>query len=588
MKRWSQLALVTLLSGCGGDETQPVLPHPAACEEHELALADGSCIRPGVPLDGCAEGFVHDGVYGCEPILPAEPCPPGLMAVPGDETCRAIMECGDGKWGDLPVDGTTEYVDASYAGGDADGSEAKPWPTIGEAVDAAAPGALIAVAAGTYGESVLIDGKPVRLWGICPDQVTVEATGQQVDVCPPTALCIIGGADGTEVGGLALRGPGMGIMLAGGENVLIDRIRVHDNAAHGIGSVGALGPTSIQVRGSLIEQNHDIGLTVMGSQATVEGTVVRTTQPRLADQMIGIGVSIQITCLATSTGMDCDPTARGNATLRGVLIEQNHDQGLLVAGSDAIVEGTVVRNTLPRAADLRNGYGIDVQLACEDTAAGEACDPSTRSTFSMRGSLIEQSHEGGLVVMGSDAIVETTVVRATWPRASTQTMGNGVSFQQSCLRGSTGIIECDPATAATGSLRSSLVEHSHDFGLLVMGSEATVENTVVRATYPRPQSGLYGDGIAVQMETTASTATFTKMLIADSTRAGLSLFGSVVSLADSHIRCAAMALNGELYAGNDFELSDGGNNSCGCPIADGTCKLLSAGLQPPDALPGIE
>ncbi len=97
MKRLLWLTLLALPNACGGEETEPAPPEAdplPACEEPELALPDGSCIRPGVPHDGCGEGFVHDGVYGCEPILPAEPCPPGLMAVPGDETCRSVMECG--------------------------------------------------------------------------------------------------------------------------------------------------------------------------------------------------------------------------------------------------------------------------------------------------------------------------------------------------------------------------------------------------------------------------------------------------------------------------------------------------------------
>ena len=71
--------LAALLIGCAADDTEPAPPQPtnlvSCADPLELLLPDGSCIRPGIPPDGCAEGFEHDGEYGCEPILPAEPAP---------------------------------------------------------------------------------------------------------------------------------------------------------------------------------------------------------------------------------------------------------------------------------------------------------------------------------------------------------------------------------------------------------------------------------------------------------------------------------------------------------------------------------
>ncbi|RLB60052.1 MAG: hypothetical protein DRI90_14605 [Deltaproteobacteria bacterium] len=584
MRRLLLLALLVLPSGCGGEETEPAAPQlPPTCEEHELLLPDGSCIRPGVPPDGCGEGFVHDGTYGCEPILPAEPCPPGLMAVPGDESCRSVMECGEGKWGDLPVDATTQYVDGSYGGGDGDGSEAQPWPTIGQAVAAAAPGALIAVGAGTYNENVLIDGKPVRLWGRCPEQVAIAAPAEAVGPCPPTALCILGGADGTEVGGLALRGAGVGILLAGSEHVLADRIRVHDNAGRGITAESTFHSTSIEVRGSLIEHNHDFGLFVMGADAIVDASVVRATLPRASDQRGGRGISIQLPCSSTSTGLQCDATARGNASVTRSLIEQNHEAGLLVFGSNVIVDGTVVRATLPSVSDQRGGRGINIQPSCLPTPTGLECDSAARGSASVSRSLIEQNYDVGLLVTGSDANVDATVVRTTLPRASDQLHGRGINVQSLCVHTPTGL-QCDAAARASANVTRSLIEHNHEFGLLVASSDANVDATVVRATLSNASYNLFGDGLSVLNKTAPGSATLTNLLIADSARAGLATFGSFVSLADTHIRCAAFPLNGEPFEGSDFELDDRGGNSCGCPTADDTCKLISAGLQPPDPL----
>src|SRR5690349_19657837 len=86
-------AIAATALGCGGGETRPGSAGPA-CAAPEVALPDGSCIRPGVPLDGCGSGFTHDADYGCTPVLPAAACPPGAMAVPGDTDCRPVSPCG--------------------------------------------------------------------------------------------------------------------------------------------------------------------------------------------------------------------------------------------------------------------------------------------------------------------------------------------------------------------------------------------------------------------------------------------------------------------------------------------------------------
>ncbi|MBW2457401.1 MAG: hypothetical protein JRI68_23035 [Deltaproteobacteria bacterium] len=720
MNRTAMLTLLVVSSGCGGDETEPAPPEPLPdCAEHELPLPDGSCVRPGAALDGCGEGFVHDGIYGCEPILPAEPCPPGLMAVPGEDTCRSVMDCGSGKWGDLPVDDLTQYVDGTYGGGDSDGTAAKPWSTIGEGVSAAAPGALIAVAAGSYGENLLISGKPVRLWGVCPEQVVVEATGQPAGPCPPAAVCITDGASGTEVGGLAVRGAGMGVALSGSEGVLIDRARVYDNATLGINADSALGPTSLHIRGSLIEQNYGEGMFFQGALVTVDATVVRTTVPPASDLSRGLGITMQLPCVAASGGLQCDLAARGTINVTRSVIEQNHGLGLLVIGSDATVDTSVVRTTLPHpsgqpggggiaaqpacfatsaglqcdpatrssasvtrsviennhgvgllvdasdatvdtsvvrgAADPSGWRGIAVQLACSDTPEGQQCDLAARGTASVSRSLVEDNHQAGLLVIGSDVTVDASVVRATVSGPSDQLGGGGVLTQLWCPDTPTGQ-PCDPAAGSTAGVTRSLIEDNHGVGMLVIGSDATVDGSVVRrtlpsgadqsnglgisiqlncdptpmgwqcdpttrssanvtrsvieqnythgllvvgsdavldgllvrTTWPRASDQLFGDGVTITTMGAPSSATITNLHIADSARAGLVSFGASVSLADTQIRCAAFDLTGEPSDGADFEIVDHGGNSCGCPTADGTCKAVSAGLQPPDPLPASE
>jgi Protein of unknown function (DUF1565) len=156
------------------------LPPDMACPPGERALSDGSCQPAGVPPEACAAGrFDPDGRGGCAPILPIDACPLGQMAVPGERACREVSPCGEGPWGDIPVEATTELVDQGYAGSDSDGSRERPWKTVREGIQAASPGAIVAVAEGRYTEDVVVFDKPVRLWGRCPALTEVVGAGFQ-------------------------------------------------------------------------------------------------------------------------------------------------------------------------------------------------------------------------------------------------------------------------------------------------------------------------------------------------------------------------------------------------------------------------
>ena len=116
------------------------------------------------------------------------------------------MDCGSGKWGDIPIDGQTQHVDQSFTGV-SEGTSAAPWTTISEGVAAVASGGLVAIAAGSYIEDVVISGKPVRLHGVCPQQVELVGIGGE-----PGALFIQ--ARPTEVQGIAIRGASIGVVLS--------------------------------------------------------------------------------------------------------------------------------------------------------------------------------------------------------------------------------------------------------------------------------------------------------------------------------------------------------------------------------------
>jgi hypothetical protein len=152
------------------------------------------------------------------------------MAVPGDTACREVAPCGSGTWGDIPVEANTQFVDKAYAGGNSDGTLAHPWTTIQQGINAAAKGAIVAVAAGSYAEDVLIKYKPVRLWGRCPAMVEVAGAG----VAPGVIQVFKKAAGGAEVRGIAVTGANTGIAVVGASSVVIEQVWVHDTGNWGV------------------------------------------------------------------------------------------------------------------------------------------------------------------------------------------------------------------------------------------------------------------------------------------------------------------------------------------------------------------
>jgi hypothetical protein len=74
------------------------------------------------------------------------------------------------------------------------------------------------------------------------------------------------------------------------------------------------------------------------------------------------------------------------------------------------------------------------------------------------------------------------------------------------------------------------------------------------------------------------------VLIEDNVRAGIANFGATLELGESVLRCHDFDLDGEVVAEKQFVFHNLGGNVCGCPEATDTCKLVSAALEPPEAL----
>ncbi len=441
------------------------LPPDMPCPPGELLQGDGvTCQKAGVPPSACGAGFMPDGKDGCEPILPADTCTEGLMAIPGDTVCHEVAPCGSGAWGDIPIDANTQFVDQAYAGGNSDGTQTHPWLTIQQGVNNAAAGDIVAVAAGSYAEDVMIQSKAVRLWGRCPAMVEVAGTGAELGAI----TVLTKAANGAEIHGVAITGAKVGIAVSGANDLLIEAVRIHDTAEVGLNVQNDLGLTSVVLKGSLVEQTHDVGVQIVASEATIEATVVRATQPT-AMEKYGRGIRIQ---------NYPNKTKRANAAVRGCLIEQNHSEGIDVIASDATIEATVIRSTLPATAG-KEAFGIFIH---------DDHEVNVRATATVRACLVEQSQESGVHISGSDVTIEATVVRSTAPNGL-GTGGDGISIQD----------RTETKERANVIIRASRIEQNQGGGVVVFGSDVTLESTVVSSNQPNAMGEL-GRGIEIDYD----------------------------------------------------------------------------------------
>jgi hypothetical protein len=638
------------------------------------------------------------------------------MAVPGDASCRAVADCGRGTWGDIAIEADTVFVDAAYAGADGDGSQSKPLGSLQGAIDQAPDGAIVAVAAGSYVGDLDIAGKQVRVWGRCPSLVEI------VGVAAIGAVLISGSADGTELRGVAVRGPEYGVIVSGAEGVVLSHVWVHDTAERGIDAENTLGKTSLAVEDSLVERARDAsiislsaeitiarsvvrdavphassglarglvlnvaqgsrvrtqatvtrsvvehtrdnGVYVRGSDATVEGSVVRDILPNAADDNFGRGIAVEpgenvadrgsvvvrgslvqrthgegVFCSAcdatveTSVVREIEPEPDGSAGIginaqdldvaglrssvvvrqslvadayaigiislgsevvvessivrdihtaadgtgfgRGILLEPSElgnpcngsavrwslvervlDHGIMV-GCDMPVEGSLVRDVAPNAVDGRFGRGIVVQSFS-----------GPRPLMTLTGSLVERVHDVGIGVLRADGIVESTVVRDVYPRASDQLGGRGINVQ----------LHLETQEASTLALRDTTVERSRDIGVAIIGGSATLDGLVVRDVAARGD-GAFGDGVAAVQ----AQATITRAHVEMAARAGVISFGAAVTLSGSVLECNKIHLDREDLVVPGTFLDEGGN-ACGCAGETVVCQAVSSLLEAPAGL----
>jgi hypothetical protein len=295
-------------------------------------------------------------VAGATPVCDAESAM--CRGCRADDECTATGVCDDGTGACVkPQD--IIFVAASAVGGAGCGTEAAPCKTLNEALAAVTPPTRIwiKVAAGTYMENLVIDGKKLNIVGPPPVQ-----TGPVVKVIPAANLVAVAVVTGNaEVGLRNLRLSG-----AGGSTTNADGLRCSQGAGTEL--------PKLSLRGVMIDGNAAQGLDVNQCDVNVVGAVVRNnttvgviavdsklsmTRSRI-EQNFGGGVNLQTSDFALVNDFIVH-NGNGGSTFGGVVLNGNPPSG----ASGARFEF----NTLS-ANDASDGF-----------ASGLICNVSTTLAF---------------------------------------------------------------------------------------------------------------------------------------------------------------------------------------------------------------
>ena len=297
-------------------------------------------------------------------------------------------------------------------------------------------------------------------------------------------------------------------------------------------------PGTVEVTRCLVDDNGSRGIVSQAGGITIAETLVAGTRAedptRIGD---GRGIEVQ----------------GGTASVVASEIADVSSVGLFVASADAEIAGLFVHDVDVDDLGLE-GYGLVVASPFEGTV-----------TVSATGSRVERVRTVGMLTDDSSVAIEGTVVTKVTGNAEGR-FGRGIVGQ-----------------GEEGWLRvaNGLVEDTAEGGISLLESAGEIVDTTIRQVRAADDDGLFGDGILL---IATGEALVRGCHVEQVARAAVSGFASVATLADNDLRCNDLPLASEPLEGVSSQLQDAGGNLCGCG-EPATCKAVSAGLAPPEALP---
>jgi len=363
--------------------------------------------------------------------------------------------CGTGTWGDLEVDESTVYVDIT-ATEDGDGSEAAPFTSIQAGLDAAADvdGAMVAVAAGTYPETLELDRShdAVHLAGRCRELVIIDAgVGDESTV----GIFVDVRSFEVEISGVTVSGSQYVGVLVGSGAITIRDSAVAVNEYVGVWAYQARSyATALTMEASEVRENTTMGVAAMGSGTSVSlrETTIEDSQP-MANGEGGYG--IQVSDGASLDAEGCE--VRGNTNAGVTAVD---------SGTSASLRETSIEDT--KTGSPEDVFGIYVTGGASLQA--EACE-------------VRRNTGGGVYAADSGTSVtlrETTIEGSQPNENGGDGFGIGVEYEASLhveaceIRGNAGL----------------------GVGVAHSGTSATLQETTIEDTRPS-ENGEGGYGISV-------------------------------------------------------------------------------------------
>jgi len=460
------------------------------------------------------------GTSVCEPTLLTMPrdCPDGTSTWPGQPTCASVgSDCPIDEYAtDLPA--STVYVRAGSVGGN--GSRARPFGNITEALARAASGGFIALARGTYAEAVIVP-TGVTIRGHCttttivrapdagrPDAVITMAGNNsvirdlQVDATGREGIVLQAGVAGTLDGvfirwaagravharesavltarNLVLRDTGPGFIPKGASFVGV--LHLERNAAARIHMAAIVGGDE---SGVVLEDNASLDLEdcVVSRQAAhgvvaVNGATVRVARSLVSfNGELGIGGfnvgRVELTEVVIRENGAGIALEGGSLDGRRLRIEDNESNGVLVA---AALDDTHGQFLLEDVVSRRNrGAGIFSDGVQE---------------VRIQRALATGNHRVGILVIGrvdvaASALLEDIVSADTQPEEDSLSNGRGLQIEH----------------WVEGEVRRVRLERNHEAALAVLGdprAHISIEDLVIVDTRSQASDQQFGRGISIQ------------------------------------------------------------------------------------------
>jgi hypothetical protein len=301
---------------------------------------------------------------------------------------------------DLP-EGPTLYVSADCADGEGDGTIGAPLCSVGQALEVAEEGTIIALAAGTFKENVVVH-KNVQLIGAGVARSAIEGTGDQATLAAAET-------DGLVVRDLTLKGTGpIGFHASGLEKLTLIRVvalgykktEAGPGAGFQIDSVSDLTLDGIEA-----SSNGQFGVVLNGSVGTMKGALV--SKNGLGQGSAGLALRGGSHLLVGDVGVslcvppDCSemPAGPGDTSCT---FDGNDGWGIFVEASNIELSGAWISN---------NKHGGVAFFG----AMGEESSPSVSNC------VLTGNVEYGLMAYGSEASFTHNWVRGAGGQAEAMT-----------------------------------------------------------------------------------------------------------------------------------------------------------------------